>query len=261
MKPLRFLIAFLIIYPCYMFTNSFFEPLFPSYLLVNKLSQIGNIDNSHNSNHSKEVLFWSHEIIKSLPFKLPKKDLLMVGQCAILHDLVDPKYTDFSKEVEKHLKQYHTPYDVHFMMKIMNTMSYSKIVSSEGIVHFPDWLIYSPFANAFHITREADLLSSYNIARMIEYRQQSGIYTNDQIKKESIELYHDRMEKLIARRLFVFDTTIHLAKSLQQIGKLKLELLPSLDIDDNLDILRIVNYISIHDLIYKFEQLPNSISI
>ena len=244
-----------------MFTNSFFEPLYTSYTLTKQLSKIGNIDNSHNYNHSKEVLFWSNEIIKRLSFQLSKKDLLIVGQCALLHDLVDPKYTDFSKEVETHLIQYHSTYDVNYMMKIMKTMSYSKIVSSDGIVKFPDWLTYSPFCHTFHITREADLLSSYNIARMIEYRQQIGDYTNDEIIKESFELYNDRMDKLISRRLFYFDTTIDLAKSLQQIGKLKLELLPFVNINNNLDILRIINYLSIHDLIEKFEQLPNNVII
>ena len=116
---LKYLIAFLIISPSYMFTNSFFEPLYTSYTLTKQLSKIGNIDNSHNYNHSKEVLFWSNEIIKRLSFQLSKKDLLIVGQCALLHDLVDPKYTDFSKEVETHLIQYHSTYDVNYMMKIM----------------------------------------------------------------------------------------------------------------------------------------------
>jgi hypothetical protein len=238
-----------------MFTTSFFDPLYPSYQLVKKLSKIGNIDNSHNHNHAKEVLFWSTEIIKQLPFSLSRDEILMIGQCSLLHDLIDPKYTDFSIEVETHLKKYHSTRDVYFMMKIMNTMSYSKIVSPQGIIHYPKWVSNSPYLNTFHITREADLLSSYNIARMIEYRENMGTYTDNEIKKEVIELYHNRMDKLISRQLFYFDTTIEIAKSLEQIGKLKLQLVSYINIHKNLDILRFINYLSIHDLISKFDSL------
>ncbi len=238
-----------------MFTNSFFEPLYPSYTLVKKLSKIGNIDNSHNHNHSKEVLFWSTEIIKRLPFQLSQNEILMIGQCSLLHDLIDPKYSDFSIEVETHLKKYHSKHDVYFMMKIMKTMSYSKIVSPQGTIHYPQWIYNSPFATSFHITREADLLSSYNIARMIEYRKNIGTYSNHEIKKEVVDLYNDRMDKLVSRQLFFFDTTKNIATSLEKIAKLKLQLIPYIDIHQNLDILRIINYLSIHDLIYQLELL------
>jgi hypothetical protein len=239
-----------------MFSNSFLEPLYPSYKLVKKLSKIGKIDNSHNHHHSKEVLFWSKKIIERLPFKFPQKDILMIGQCAILHDLIDSKYTNFSKEVEEHLNLYHNEFDVYFMMKIMKTMSYSKIVTPEKI-NYPTWIVYSKYFSAYHVVREADLLASYNIARMIEYRQNIGNYTDEEIRTETIKLYNNRMATLIKRHLFFYDTTVYLAQSLNEIATLKLELLPYINLNENLDILRIVNNLSIHDLIYKFEQLPS----
>lgn len=246
-----------LIYPVY---NTFRS----SYELAKKLSQIGCIDNSHNHEHSKEVLFWSIEIIERLPYQLTQLELSMIGECALLHDFMDSKYMNFKHQVRSHLSLYYKEEDVNIMMNIMKTMSYSKIVLPDGTVCFPEWVEMSPFSHVFHVVREADLLSSYNIARMIEFRiynqnHQKKIVLlpkqsmEDAIKQEVRELYFERMDKLIGRNLFVHKSTADLAKHLAEISKMKLELLTSFNLNRNLDIFRIINHLKIDDLIQKME--------
>lgn len=234
------------------FKVSFYEPLYSSYKLVEKLSKVGSIDESHNEVHSKEVLYWTTKIIDTLPFKLEQEELLLIGQCALLHDLVDSKYTDFSVEVTEHLTQYHSTDTVCNLLKILHTMSYSKIVSKNKI-SYPQWIESSDYVNVYHIVREADLLASYNIARMIKYRQNKGNFTKKQIINEVKEIYNNRMKTLVKRDLFYYKNTQDLAQALNTVALLKLELLDTVDFNSNMDILKIVNYLSIHDLINTYK--------
>lgn len=234
------------------FQVSIYDPLYSSYKLVEKLSKVGGIDESHNEVHSKEVLFWTTKIIDQLSFKLNKDELLLVGQCALLHDLVDSKYTDFSVEVTEHLLQFHSSETVCNLLKILHTMSYSKIVSKNKI-SYPQWIESSDYVNIYHIVREADLLASYNIARMIQYRKNKGNFTKKQIISEVKEIYNNRMKTLVERDLFYYKSTENLAQALNTVALLKLELLDTVNFNSNLDILKIVNYLSIHELISTYE--------
>lgn len=240
------------------------SPFYASYQLAKQLSVAGHVDNSHNHEHSKEVLFWSLEIMERLPFQLSKLEVDMIGQCSILHDFMDSKYINFSNEIRVHLIRYYTKPHVDIMMNIMNSMSYSKIVLSDNTIYYPDWVSMSPFKNVFHVTREADLLSSYNIARMIEFRIYNPNYRvptrpnqkpEECIKIDVKKLYFERMDTLIDRNLFVHKSTVKLAKSLAEISKLKLGLMDNFNLNLNFDILRIVNYLSIDDLIKRLETI------
>lgn len=268
---------FLIHFCCY--CNGYTLPaLKASYHLARELSARADIDGSHNHEHSKEVLYWSTQIIKRLPFALTTTELFMVAHCSILHDLMDSKYEDFSVDIRDHLRQIFPARETEVMMDVMGTMSYSKIFNSTTQeVCFPDWIstlspsvFMSPsYSTVFHITREADLMSSYNIARMIEYRLYNKRYRlcrgrslhddtltrmekDECIVRDVTALYNDRMDRLIERRMFVHPTTEDLARSVSQVAKLKLELLSEYSVSffhDHLDILRIVNHLSIDRLI------------
>jgi HD superfamily phosphodiesterase len=223
-----------------------------------------NIDDSHNYKHSKEVLHWSIEIMERLPYLLSRHEITMIAECCILHDLMDSKYTDFSKEIRAHLLTKHSTRHTDVMMNIMNTMSYSKIVSSDTHeVCYPDWITMSPFKHAFHIVREADLLSSYNLARMVEFRlfnkTKYELYSRNDIQKtirtEVRELYNERMGKLIERNLFIHPSTRKLAESLDEVSKIKLSLIDYVDLNHNLDILRHVNYLSLDNLVDRLNRM------
>lgn len=232
-----------------------FAPLYDSYCLARKLSEEAGIDASHNHFHSKEVLFWACALLEGGGENIGKDDALMIGQCAILHDMMDSKYTDFSDVVRDHLGSSHPLSDVDRMMTVMNSMSYSKIVLPDGTINMPEGGDV-----IFHTVREADLLSSFNIARMIEYRISGrlGDMSDDDIRKEVVGLYMERMSRLQERNLFVTKKGRALATALDAIGRIRLPLLDHIDLYGNLDILRIVNHISIHDVICRMERLYES---
>lgn len=233
-----------------------FDPLFSSYHLAKELGQIVPIDDSHNHKHGKEVLYWSQKIIRSLDYKLPQKDLLMIGHCSLLHDLIDHKYADLTENVLAHLERYHKPHEVDLMMNVMRDMSYSKTVKNHRMV-LPDWLEESPFQDVFHITREADLLSSFNLARMIEYRRaRSPFIDPEKGIEECQDLFRKRMSCLEKDGLFLHLPAKQLAASLCAVARLKLELLPTVYSATNLDILRIVNHLTIYDLVREMESIP-----
>jgi len=246
----RVKLFFLLAHLCWSLFALPFTTLHDSYLLAESLGKYADIDDSHNHIHSKEVLFWACEILENEKLQLSSDEILFIGRCALLHDLMDHKYTDFSDVVHRHLRQYHTQSDTERMMKVMSEMSYSKIVDKNGIVTMP-----LNADHVFHVVREADLLSSYNIARMIEFRLRNQTMTRSEIIRDVLSLYHERMAKLIERRLFVFPSSEKIATSLDMICKLRLPLLYDMDIYRHLDILRFVHYLSIQDLLVRLQNI------
>jgi hypothetical protein len=237
------------------FQSSYFlEPLFSSYKLVKQLSKEGGVDDSHNEKHAKEVLFWTIDILRHQ--SMSKYEMLTAAQCALLHDTIDPKYPiDFTDEVRSHLALFHETSHVDVMLKVMNTISYSKVVV-DGEVRFPSWMETNPtHTRLYHTVREADLLASFNIARMIEYRHHLGGKTDKEIREEVLELYDARMGRLVERGLFVLPGTRELAGHLDAVARAKLRLLPTIDLHDNLDILRIVHHLSIFSLLEELENV------
>lgn len=235
-------------------SSSFFlNPLFSSYKLMKKISRVGRIDDSHNEKHGKEVLFWAIDILRHPGITKDPFKMRMAAQCALLHDALDHKYTvDFSSTVEDHLRMFHEQDEVDGMMKIMKTMSYSKI-REHG---FPDWIRTSPYEQLFHVVREADLLSSYNLARMVEYRQHLGGYTDAKIREEMMELYQERMGRLVERGFFLLPGSADRAKQLDAMARVKLRMLPTLSLRrDNLDILRTVNHLSLFRLVEELQMI------
>jgi len=220
-----------------------YRSLLDSYRLAQRLGQSHKIDDSHNHRHSKEVLFWACAILRG-EASFSERELLMIGNCCLLHDLIDHKYTNCTDDVASHLRLYHPDYEVERMLLIMNSMSYSKIVSPDGMVDMP-----LEHDRVFHVVREADLLSSYNIARMVEYRLHNFDMSDDEIRKDVCHLYRNRMATLVDMDLFATRSGRQIARSLDLLGRLRLPLLKNIDLHGNLDLLRVVNYLSIHDLI------------
>jgi hypothetical protein len=237
------------------FQSSYFlEPIFSSYKLVKQLSKEGGVDDSHNEKHAKEVLFWTIDILRRQ--SMSKYEMLTTAQCALLHDTIDPKYPiNFTNEVRTHLAIYHDTSHVDVMLKVMETISYSKVVV-DGKVRFPSWIDENPvYTRLYHTVREADLLASFNIARMIEYRYHLGGKTDKEIREEVLELYDARMGRLVERGLFVLPGTRELACHLDAVARVKLRLLPTIDLHGNLDILRIVHHLSIFSLLEELEDI------
>ncbi len=141
-----------------------FNDLFAFVLLI--CSKYG-IDESHDISHSMNILNYAYNIYETEIYINPgikeQKNIILVS--AILHDMCDKKYMNEEEGVENiknFLQEKINNEEINAIVKIMQTMSYSK-VKKDG---FPELGIYQ---KAYHIVREADLLCAYDFDRCVIY--------------------------------------------------------------------------------------------
>lgn len=135
------------------------------YVLTTSLKY--HIDESHGLQHSMNTLFYANQIFLS---ELPKKPHIrpherIIYTSAILHDMCDKKYLDQEqhlKHIDHHLDGMLMPHEIKATQDIISTMSYS-YVKRHG---FPNLHTYQ---DAYHIVREADLLTAYDFDRSMIY--------------------------------------------------------------------------------------------
>jgi HD superfamily phosphodiesterase len=128
-----------------------------------------NIDESHGLAHSMNVLHFAHHIytdeVEKIPYIKEQEKIIYVS--SILHDMCDKKYISEEigiNEIAAFLEETNTitPVEITVIKKIIQTMSYST-VKKYG---FPQLNEYQP---AYHIVREADLLTAYDFDRCMIY--------------------------------------------------------------------------------------------
>ena len=169
---------------------SLFSKLFH---FVNYMSDKYHIDESHGLAHSMNVLVFANEIfqeeIKEKPQLIPHENIIYVS--SVLHDMCDKKYIDETKgllEIENFMAGKIHPYEIHASKQIMTTMSYSK-VKQKG---FPD---LGEYQNAYHIVREADLLSAYDFDRSMLYHMHTTNTTIENAFINAKDLFVGRVLK------------------------------------------------------------------
>lgn len=150
-----------------------------------------NIDESHDVSHSMNVLHFAHNIYEQEVYIDPGliAHRNIVYYASTLHDMCDKKYMDEKQgliEIENYLDEKITKEDSDAILSIISTMSYSK-VKKDG---FPDLGIYQ---KAYHVVREADLLSAYDFDRCIIY--------DLKVNKNSFETSFYHAEELFSRRV------------------------------------------------------------
>lgn len=126
-----------------------------------------NIDESHGLGHSMNVLIYSHNIFNHSVQTMPElhKYERIIYVSAIVHDMCDKKYMDEEngiREISGYLHEKIPEDEIDAIKKIISTMSYSKV----KINGFPELGVYQ---TAFHIVREADLLTAYDFDRCMIY--------------------------------------------------------------------------------------------
>lgn len=174
-----------------------------AFAYVVKTSKIFNIDESHAVKHSMDVYnyankIYQHELI-TRPILEKQKEIIYVS--AILHDMCDKKYMS-EKEgimmIKKHMLDYMPVSNIDVMSSIISTMSYSK-VKANGYPNLGEYQL------AYHIVREADLLTAYDIDRTVIY----GIYQEglpyDKSLQRASNILETRVLKYIDDNLFVTD--------------------------------------------------------
>jgi HD superfamily phosphodiesterase len=221
--------------------------VYHSLRLVKQLSSYYRIDQSHNEHHSREVLFWCNDLLQSERKTYPFSYIKIIAQSAILHDMIDHKYSTEPSKIWDYLRTVNTPQETTVVMNIMSTMSYSKTLV-DGVVRFPDWIRQDKeYENAYHIVRQADLLSSYNLARMVEYRQARNV-SEPLIREEVVDMYKNRMARLVEHGLFVTGHAKERAGQLDAVTRLKLDAVAVMPLD-HLGFLRNVDYVNVEDVV------------
>lgn len=170
---------------------------------VMETSQIYKIDESHALKHSLEVYgfakkIYEKEIINN-EFLTEQKKIIFMS--AIGHDMCDKKYMNEKEGIEKY-KNYLLPYmeikEIEIIGKIIETMSYSK-VKVNGYLNLNEYQL------AYHIVREADLLSAYDIDRCIMYKMFHDNCDYNIALTEAIQLFDNRIFTMRKDNLFITD--------------------------------------------------------
>jgi len=169
-----------------------------------------SIDESHGLGHSMDVLVNAHTIYTSEVLKNP----LLITQerviytSAIIHDMCDKKYMDQNEgilAIETFLNDKMSLSEIDVCKKIIATMSYSTVKKSG----FPD---LNEYQLAYHIVREADLLSAYDFDRCI-------IYNMNHLHGDLMSSYNDA-KILFEKRIFKhFDDGLFITEYSKNKGK------------------------------------------
>lgn len=160
------------------------------FMFVLRISKKYQIDSSHSEGHSMDVIHFADENYRSQLDMFPylEQQTNVIYSAAILHDMCDKKYMIQEKgvqEIENFLQNRLNPEELFYTKKIMETMSYST-VKKNG---YPD---LGDYQMAYHVVREADLLSSYDFDRSIIYHMNRG---NNLTKSyyNALELFDNRV--------------------------------------------------------------------
>ena len=163
------------------------------------------IDESHGLSHSMNVLHYANKIyefeLENYPILRNQEKLIYVS--ALLHDMCDKKYVNENsaiKDIEDFLKEEDalTPTEINMSKQIMSTMSYSKVKK----FGFP---IMGGYQKAYHIVREADLLTAYDFDRCMIYQLNKNGGDLEDAFKNANELFENRVLRHNDHELFLFD--------------------------------------------------------
>ena len=173
-----------------------------AFQFVIKTSDQYNIDESHALKHSMDVFQYANKIYDSEvllnPYLREQKDVIFVA--SIVHDMCDTKYffdeNSRLDNIESYFKEDIAKPKLDTILEIISTMSYARVKESG----YPDLKEYQ---NAYHIVREADLLTAYDTDRCIMYGMHNKNVSYTDSLDESIELFEKRILQYRNDRLFV----------------------------------------------------------
>ena len=174
------------------------------------------IDDSHGVKHSMDVLhfaknIYDSEVLKNTCLREPEQERVIYIS-AVVHDMCDKKYMDEyvgiaeirdflqgTRLVENH--------EIDAVEIIISTKSYSTVKKSG----FPD---LGKYQHAYHIVREADLLSAYDFDRCMVYSMQKQHTNLHDAYLHARELFHNRVLKYDKDSLFFTDYSKECSKML-----------------------------------------------
>ena len=170
------------------------------------------IDESHSLGHSLAVLDNAYEIFNATVSYHPQlKHQQDIIQCAcILHDMCDKKYMNEEegmREIREHLGETLPPHKIDVVSAIIQSMSYST-VKARG---YPELGAYQ---TAYHVVREADLLSAYDYNRAVMFHMLRNGKSYPEALADADEVMKKRVLRYVPDRLFVTEFSKYRARIL-----------------------------------------------
>jgi hypothetical protein len=160
-----------------------------------------------------DVLYNAHKIYQSEvpmnPTLLQQENIILTS--AALHDMCDKKYMneyEGIKLIENFLQDKMNNEEIDVTKKIISTMSYST-VKKNG---FPSLGIYQ---HAYHIVREADLLSAYDFDRCMIYTMHKKQSNFEDSFLDSYNLFQNRVLRHNTDGLLLTDYSIRKSQILE----------------------------------------------
>lgn len=164
-----------------------------------------NIDESHSLKHSMDVLNYANKIYESELHKNPylEEHKNIITTSAIIHDMCDKKYRNEKEaltEIEENLQKIEgsplSKNEIEMITKIISTMSYSKV----KVNGFPK---LDKYQLAYHIVREADLLTAYDFERTMVYQMMKNGDNYIDSLDISKKLFDSRILKYREDKMFI----------------------------------------------------------
>lgn len=151
------------------------------------------IDESHDVSHSMNVLHYAQDIYEAQVYIYPplKHYERVIYIAALLHDMCDKKYMDEIEglnEICNYLKPRIEEKEIEMVKNIVSTMSYSKV----KVNGFPE---FGEYMWAYHVVREADLLSAYDFDRCMIYHLKQNNGDIDSSFANASKLFENRVFK------------------------------------------------------------------
>ena len=162
------------------------------------------IDESHGLKHSMDVLQYAYKIFNAEKINYPEilNHERIIYTSALVHDMCDKKYMNEDEgisNIEEFLKTKIEPNELDIIKQIISTMSYSK-VKKNNFLNYPD---LGEYQMAYHIVREADLLTAYDIDRCIIYQMYKLDDTFESSFDNASKLFDNRVLKHFDNNLFI----------------------------------------------------------
>jgi hypothetical protein len=167
------------------------------------------------------VLNFAHNIYKNELYKYPpiQEYERIIYTSAIVHDMCDKKYMNQDegiKEIENFLQDKLTFEELGVTKEIISTMSYST-VKKYG---FPD---LGKYQFAYHIVREADLLSAYDFDRSMIFELNRHNFDFYDAFDDAKNLFENRVFKHNEHGLFITDYAKFESQILHAMAKKRID--------------------------------------
>ena len=208
-------------------------------------SRAYKVDDSHNHMHAMDVARLANKILPVNDNTITPRIHEKVMVCALLHDTIDHKYlvTEQAREREQRdLSRFlretleYSSRESQQLQTIMTDMSYSKtVVKGQFILPESIQKADSETRDIYHLVRQADLLSSYDVERMLQYKYHRLFTEEDnprmenrmkRVYEDTVQTFTNRIQPLLSiPGLFPSPAAQHTAETLYRDCVIKMSLL------------------------------------